>query len=107
MFRAAISATTSFPTIKYKETPAAGCLTFMEITEKNHGAFLGYKDNKNAIFITESNYKEKFQEYLDAPDDPRWEKIAQAGKTHALENLSNDKGVLMLIDVMRKVLGEA
>ena len=107
MFRAAISATTSFPTIKYKETPAAGCLTFMEITERNHGAFLGYKDGKSAIFITESNYKEKFQEYLDAPDDPKWMRIAQAGKTHALENLSNDKGVLMLIEVMRKALGEA
>ena len=107
MFRAAISATTSFPTIKYKETPAAGCLTFMEVTERNHGAFLEYEDGKNAVFITESNYKEKFQEYLDAPDDPKWMRIAQAGKTHALENLSNDKGVLMLIEIMRKTLGEA
>lgn len=106
MFRAAIAATTSFPTMKYKETPAAGCLTFMEITTRNHGMFLGYKDNQNAIFITESNYIEKFQEYLNNINDPKWERIAQAGRVHALKNLSNDNGVTMLVKIMRKVLGE-
>ena len=105
-FRAAIAATTSFPTVKYKETPAAGCLTFMEITERNHGSFLGFEDGKSAIFIDESNYLARFQEYLDSPDDPRWKKIAQVGRKHALENLSNDRGVEMLISVMRKALGE-
>ena len=106
-FRSAIAATTTFPTAKYKETPAAGCLTFMEITNRNYGSFLGFKDGKNAIFIDESNYKEKFQEYLDNPDDSRWERIAQEGRQHALENLSNDRGVEMLIGIMRKALGEA
>lgn len=105
-FRTAITATTTFPTVKYKETPAAGCMTFMEITERNHGSFLGYKDGKSAIFIDESNYKEKFQEYLDSPDDPRWKQIAQAGRKHALDNLSNDRGVEMLVSIMRKALGE-
>ena len=105
-FRATIAATTSFPTVKYKETPAAGCLTFMEITERNHGSFLGFEDGKSAIFIDESNYLERFQEYLDSPDDPRWKKIAQAGRRHALENLSNDMGVEMLVSVMRRALGE-
>ena len=62
MFRSAIAATTTYPTIKYKETPAAGCLTFMEITERNHGSILGYEDGKSAVFIDESNYKERFQE---------------------------------------------
>ena len=106
MFKAAIAATTSFPTMKYKETPAAGCLTFMEITERNHGSFLGFEDGKSAVFIDESNYKEKLQEYLDRPDDPRWEKIVQAGKRHVLDNLSNDQGVKMLVSIMRKALGE-
>ena len=45
--------------MKYKETPAAGCLTFMEITERNHGSFLGFEDGKSAVFIDESNYKRK------------------------------------------------
>ncbi len=105
-FRAAVAATTTFPTVKYKETPAAGCLTFMEITERNHGSFLGYEDGKSAVFIDESNYKERFQEYLDGPDDPRWERIAQEGRRHAFENLSNDRGVEMLVGIMRKALGE-
>ena len=33
----AIASTTTNPNIKYWEIPAAGCLTFMEITEKNDG----------------------------------------------------------------------
>ena len=105
-FRAGIAATTSFPTIKYKETPAAGCLTFMEVTEQNHGSFLGYEDGKTAIFINDTNYTKKFQEYLDNPDDPRWERIAMAGRRYVLENLSNDKGVEKLVSMMRKALGE-
>ena len=106
-FRAAIVAMTTAPTIKYKETPAAGCLTFMESTKRNHGVLhLGYKDGKNAVFIDESNYLKKFQEYLDSPDDPKWKKIAEEGRMHALENLSNDKGVEMLVGIMRKALGE-
>ena len=106
MFNAAIASTTSHQTVKYKETPAAGCLTFMEITERNGGSFLGYEDGKSAIFINESNYKKKFQEYLDNPNDPRWKMIASEGRRHALENLSNDRGVENLIHVMRKALGE-
>lgn len=106
-FRAAIAAMTTYPTVKYKEIPAAGCLTFMESTERNHGvAHLGYEDGKNAIFINETNYLEKFQEYLENLDDPRWEKIARNGRKHALENLSNDRGVEMLVDIIRKALGE-
>ena len=50
-YRAIIAATTFYPTLKYWENPAAGCLTFMEITKKNNGYFLGYKDNETAIFI--------------------------------------------------------
>ena len=106
-FRAAIAAMTTSVVVKYKETPAAGCLTFMEVTEKNHGvSHLGYEDGKNAVFIDESNYLKKFREYLDSPDDGRWRKIAREGRRHALENLSNDRGVEMLVDIMYKALGE-
>ena len=107
MFKAAIASTTSHQTVKYKETPAAGCLTFMEVTERNGGSFLGYEDGKSTIFINESNYKKKFQEYLDNQSDPRrWERIAREGRRHALENLSNDVGVKNLIHIMRNALGE-
>ena len=78
-YRASIAATTFYPTLKYWENPAAGCLTFMEITERNDGKYIGFKDNESAIFINENNYKEKFEEFLNDPDNTRWEEIATAG----------------------------
>ena len=57
-YKASIAATTYYPTIKYWESAAAGCLTFMEITEKNNGSYLGFEDGKNAIFIDEKNYEQ-------------------------------------------------
>ena len=61
---------------------------------------------KSVIFIGEPNYKERFQEYLDSLDDLRWERIALDGRRHVFENLSNDKGVEMLVGVIRKAWGE-
>lgn len=101
-YQAAIAATTFGPTIKYWEIPAAGCLTFMEITKKNGGEYLGYTDGETAIFINEDNYEEKFKEFLRNPDDPKWEKIANAGRKYALENLNNDKAVDSLVDLMEE-----
>ena len=54
-YAAAIAAATLEPTVKYWEIPAAGCLTFMEITTKNKGEYLGFKDGESSIFINESN----------------------------------------------------
>lgn len=102
-YAAAICATTYFPTIRYMEIPAAGCLTFMEITDKNNGYYLGYKDGENAVFINENNYERKFQEYMQSNEDPRWEKIANAGKEHSLNNLNNDKAVEQLVNLMKKL----
>ena len=45
-YKGAIATGTFYPVIKFFEIPSAGCLTFMEITEKNHGQYLGFKDNK-------------------------------------------------------------
>ena len=75
----AIATGTFYPVIKYFEIPAAGCLTFMEITEKNHGQYLGYKNNETAIFINEKSYKEKFEDYLSDPNNKNWKDIAKAG----------------------------
>ena len=87
-YSAAIAATTFYPTIKYWETSASGCLTFMEISEKNNGKYLGYKDGTNAIFITENNYKEKFEEYLTDIMNPKWEQIAQEGTKYTMKKFS-------------------
>ena len=103
-YRAIIAATTFYPTLKYWENAAAGCLTFMEITEKNNGYFLGYKDNETAIFINEKNYKEKFQQYLSDPDNPKWEQIANAGREYTMNNLTNDGAVSSLVEFMKEMI---
>jgi hypothetical protein len=103
-YKAAIAATTYYPTVKYLEIPAAGNLTFMEITEKNRGQYLGFKDNKSAIFINENNYKQKFEEYFSDKNNPKWEEIANEGKNHVLNNLSNDNAVNNLVEIMQELV---
>jgi len=101
---AAIAATTFYPTIKYWETSAAGCLTFMEITKLNNGKYLGYKDGENAIFINQGNYEEKFQEYLSDNNNPKWENIAKEGSAYTMKKFSNDEAVKELVFLMNEIL---
>lgn len=103
-YKAAIAATTHYPTIKYLETTAAGCLTFMEITDHNKGKYLGFRDGETAIFINENNYKKKFEEFLSEPENPKWEEIASAGRRHCMENLNNDKAVDSLVQLIETIV---
>jgi len=103
-YQAAIAATTNFPTIKYWEIPAAGCLTFMEITKINNGDYLGYIDGESAIFINENNYQEKFEEFINNPNLSKWKKIAEQGRNHALTNLNNDVAVDSLVNLMEELM---
>ena len=103
-YAASIAATTDTYTIKYFEIPAAGCLTFMEITDKNYGHSLGFKDGVSAIFINKNNYEEKFEEFLNDPKNPKWQQIANAGREHAMENFSNDKGVKTLVQFFKEFI---
>tara|TARA_B100000029_G_C17583872_1_gene960514 strand:- start:740 stop:1717 length:978 start_codon:yes stop_codon:yes gene_type:complete len=89
-YSAAIAATTNNPNIKYWETAGSECLTFMEITEKNRGQYLGFKNNESCIVINEENFEDKFLEYLDDIENPKWKEIALEGKKHAIENFDND-----------------
>jgi len=103
-YAAAIAANSYNPNVKYWEISAAGCLTFMEITKKNRGRFLGYEDGKTAVFINEDNYKQKFQEYLNDPENTKWEEIANAGRKYTLNNFTNDKAVSSLVELMEYLL---
>jgi len=103
-YSAAIAATTFYPTIKYWESSAAGCLTFMEITELNKGKYLGYRDGENAIFINENNYKEKFQNYLLDSDNSNWSEIAKAGRDYTMKRFSNDEAVKELVSLIKEIL---
>jgi hypothetical protein len=102
-YAAAIAASTYSPCIKYWEIPAAGCLTFMEITDKNKGEYVGFEDGKTAVFMDEDNCKLRFKQYLSEPDNPKWERIAEAGRIYSLENFNNDKAVSHLIDLMESL----
>jgi len=103
-YQAAIAATTFYPTIKYLEIPATGCLTFMEITENNYGKYLGFEDDHTAIFINESNYKDKFEEFLSDATNSKWEDIANNGRKYVMENLNNDIAANSLAELMRSYL---
>jgi hypothetical protein len=104
-YRAAIAASSDAPTAKYWEIPAAGCLTFMEMTDFNQGEkILEYVDGESAIFINVNNYKEKFDEYLSDSDNPKWAKIASEGRKIAMNNYNNDKAVCSLVDLMETLI---
>ena len=103
-YAASIAATTDCYTAKYFEIPAAGCLTFMEVTDTNYAKHLGFKDNETAIFINEKNYRSKFEEYLSDPDNKKWEDIADAGREYVMNNLTNDHGVNSLVDYMDELI---
>ena len=49
---------------------------------------------------------EKFSEFLETSDDPKWEKIASNGRKFALENFNNDVAVTSLIQLIRDVIKE-
>ena len=103
-YRASIAATTFYPTLKYWENAAAGCLTFMEITDLNDGQYLGFKNNESCIYINERNYKKRFQEFLSDPDNPKWSEIAQVGRNFAMNELNNDKAVEKIVDIMKELI---
>ena len=103
-YATAIAACTYQPVIKFWEIPAAGCLTFLEVTEKNRANLLGFRDNETAIFINEENYKQKFEEYLSEPNNPKWKKIADDGRKFALENFNNDQAVNSLVALIKNLI---
>ena len=103
-YQSAIAADSYTPVQKYWEIPAAGCLTFMEITNKNDGEHIGFKDNETAIFIDEKNYEEKFLEYLDDQNNPKWKEIAEAGREFALKNFNNDLAINNLSDLIEELI---
>ena len=103
-YQTSIASHSLYPVIKYWESTASNCLTFMEITEKNGAEILGFKNNETAIFINEQNYKQKFEEYLTDPDNSKWEDIANAGREYTMQNLTNDNAVESLVEIMKELI---
>ena len=103
-YKASIAATTFYPTIKYWEISAAGCLPFMEITDVNHGKYLGYEDDISAIFINQKNYKKKFEQFLSDPENEKWEKIAENSRNFTLKHLTNDSASNSLVELIKEII---
>ena len=97
-----IAAHSLYPVIKYWESTAAGCLTFMEVTEKNQAHIMGFKDGENAIFINEKNYKNKLLEYLSDPNNSKWNEIAKNGQNFTMKNLTNDSAANSLVELFKE-----
>ena len=107
IFRTTIVTTTIYSTVRYKETSATECLTFMKSIKKNHTALrLEFTDDKNNEFVDEANYLKKSQERLGSKDNFGWKKIAHKGRKHILENLSNGNGIGKHITLTSLALGE-
>ena len=99
-----ITACSSFAVIKYWESTAAGCLTFMEVTEKNQANLLGFEDGKNAIFINEKNYEKKLSDYISDPNNAKWSEIAENGRYYTMNNLTNDVASNSLVEIFREYI---
>jgi hypothetical protein len=97
-----IAAHSLHPVIKYWESTAAGCLTFMEATEKNQANILGFEDGKNAIFINEKNYEKKLSEFISDPKNTKWSEIAENGRKYTMNNLTNDIAANSLVNLFKE-----
>ena len=97
-----IAAHSLYPVIKYWESTAAGCLTFMEVTEKNQANILGFEDGKNAIFINEKNYEKKLSDYISDPNNAKWSEIAENGRYYTMNYLTNDVASNSLVEIFKE-----
>lgn len=99
-YRAACTESTNVTVVKYVELPMGGCLTFMGANDVNGVEELGFVDGESCVYVTLENYEQKFDEYLNTVDNPRWERIALAGKRHAEKTWSNEVQMNKLIDLL-------
>ena len=101
-YAASIASHSLYPVIKYWENTAAGCLTFMEITEENKANIMGFKDGENAVFINEKNYESKLSEFLSDPTNSKWAEIAENGRNYTMDKLTNDSAANSLVELFKE-----
>ena len=103
-YRGSIASHSLYPVIKYWESTAAGCVTFMEVTEKNQAQRLGFEDNKTAIFINEKNYEKRLSDFISDPENSKWKEIANEGRNYTMNNLSNDVASNSLVKLFKEFI---
>ena len=100
----AIAAMTTTTCHKMLELPAAGCVSFMEVTEQNGAETFGFENGVNAVFIDEHNYSDVLNEYVCTSSHDKWRKIAENGRKYVLGNYTNDKTANMIIALLKEIL---
>ena len=102
--RASIAAADECFTLRCIEVPAAECLSFIQINGRNGADLIGFEDGVSAVLIDESNYEQRFSEYFDTYDDPKWERIAVAGREFVASRYTNLHGVNSLVEYMKELI---
>ncbi len=100
-YRAAIACMSYTSVLKYFEIPMCGCLMFAEVTHYNQIEEMGFEDGVNCVYINDLNYKQRFAEYMDTVDDPKWELIAERGKKLIMERYTNEREVARFIEAVQ------
>ena len=60
-YQASVAASTTNPVAKMWEIPAAGCMTFLEVNEKNNADFVGFKIMKMLFLLMKKITKKNFK----------------------------------------------
>ena len=103
-FRATVAACDVVTVNKYLESMACGTLTFAQANNINHWENLELIDGENSILINDSNYKDKMLEYVNNLNNPKWQKIAQAGREHVLSKFGLKKQVDKFVDYIEELI---
>ena len=105
-FQASIAAMTTTICNKQLEIPAAGCVSFMEVTEQNDAALWGFENGKTAIFIDENNYIDILTDYSKTYMQDKWKIIAENGRKYVLENYTNDLMTNKIVEILDELNGK-
>lgn len=100
-YRAAIACMSYTSVLKYFEIPMCGCLMFAEVTQFNQIEEMGFEDMVNCVYINDVNYRQRFKEYMDTVDDPKWKKIADAGRNLVMERYTNEGQVAEFVKTLQ------
>jgi len=103
-YKAAFAVMTTTTCHKQLEVPAAGCLSFMEVTEENGADIWGFENGVNAVYINTNNYKQILNDYIHTKDDPKWMAIANRGRQYVFANYSNDMMANWIIDMIEELI---
>lgn len=103
-YRAAIACMSYTSVLKYFEIPMCGCLMFAEVTDFNQIQDMGFEDGVNCVYINDVNYKRKFTEYMDSVNDPKWRKLAEAGRQLVLDNYTNEREVKRFVETIESMV---